>query len=812
MLSDLRDARRRLTRTPGFTLVAVAALAIGIGLNATLFALFETRLSNPIAGVPDATRLVEIEARDVRGGPARLNIAGYLEYERAQTSLRSAGATTTGQTASVDVGGSVSAGRVKFVTPDYFATLNPEMHAGAATPRQTAGEGGAAVVSHAFWISRLGGDRDVIGRSIRINRVPFVISGIVGRAFRGNTGAEGNVFPEVWLPISSFELVTQPQQAGFSLAQVSAGQVVGRLRENGTIDQAAAEANALIPQTSSASATTDRAARITVTTPGLTAGSLVLEAVVVDQLGVLVLAIVSTNVSILLLGRAAARRREIAVRVALGATRGRTIRLLLTESLILAALSAAAGFLLAFWACQYINANFPSLGADYRPGLWTIALTIVVAAVTGVLFGLAPALHAMRADVNDALKSGGPSADARRTRAQRIFVVTEVALSMALVCAAALLLQTFGGSKTGGRYGAADDVLVADLNVSLARYRIADAARLTSAIHERLNDVSGIEHISFTETFPFGPGLGSQISLRSDAQSSEIVRATIVPVAPDYFAAMGVPILFGRDFTTGDPASITMVGEELARVLWPDQNPVGRSLTFERTVFRRDRSQEIVRESHTVVGVAATIPGAARGVGTVYVPWRARADAAAPDTRARDLTIVVRTQGDAADYTRAVSDAIRNLDAELPISGLQTVSERRFERFRFEIAAGWAGLAVGSIAFLMACVGVFAVIDFSVRQRVREIGIRLALGARPGQVVALFLRDAVRLSAIGAGIGVPIGFVVMALSAIDQDVDALGPVTIGAIACALIGVAAIAGWLPARRAAATDPVQSARTE
>jgi predicted permease len=623
ILSDFRDARRRLIRTPGFTLVAIGALAIGIGLNATLFALFETRLAQPIAGVPDASGVVEIEGRRDRG-PARLSIGTYLDYERVQTSLRSAGATTTGQTASIDLNGSVAAGRVKFVTPGYFEALNPAMHAGAGAPAEVPGTAATAFISHAFWVSRLGADPAAIGRPLRVNRVPFIISGIVGRAFRGNSGVEGNVFPEVWLPIESFELVTQPQQASFSLAQVSAGQIVGRLRENVTVEHAEAEANALI-QMPSPSSGSDRVGAVLVTTPGLSLDSLLLEAIVVDQLGVLVLAIVSTNVSILLLGRAAARRREIAVRVALGATRGRTIRLLLSESLTLAALSAAAGLLLAFWACQYINAHFPSFGADYQPGIWTMTLTVGVATVTGVLFGLAPALHAMRADVNDALKSGGPGTDARRSRAQRLFVVTEVALSMALVCAAAMLLRTFGGQKTGGNYDASSDVLVADLNLSLARYPVADAIGLVSDLRERLHAVSGIDNVSFTEAFPFGPGIGSMISLRPASDASAPIRATIVPVEPDYFAAMGIPIRTGRDFAGSDSPSVTIVGEELARILWPGQNPTGRSLTFERTVFRRDRAQEVVQEEHVVVGVAATIRAGARGAGVVYVPCDAAA-------------------------------------------------------------------------------------------------------------------------------------------------------------------------------------------
>ena len=353
ILSDFRDARRRLIRAPGFTIVAIGALAIGIGLNATLFALFETRLAHPIAGVPDATAVVEIEGRGARDAPARLSIAEYLDYGRTQTSLRVAGATTTGQTASVDVNGAVAAGRVKFVTTGYFAALGPAMEAGSAMPIQITADDSTAIVSHAFWMARLGGDPGVIGRSIRVNRVPFVIAGIAGRAFRGNTGSEGNLFPEVWLPISSFEHVTQPQQA-FSFSQVSAGHLVGRLRENVTIEQASAEATAILAGLRSGGNTSGPVASVNVTTPGLSVDSLLLEAIVVDQLGVLVLAIVCTNVSILLLGRAAARRREIAIRVALGATRRRTIRLMVTETLMLAALAAAAGFLLAFRACHYI--------------------------------------------------------------------------------------------------------------------------------------------------------------------------------------------------------------------------------------------------------------------------------------------------------------------------------------------------------------------------------------------------------------------------------------------------------------------------
>ena len=355
-------------------------------------------------------------------------------------------------------------------------------------------------------------------------------------------------------------------------------------------------------------------------------------------------------------------------------------------------------------------------------------------------------------------------------------------------------------------------MLVADLNLSLAAYGVADARRLVTGVRELLGAVSGIEHVSFTEAFPFGPGIPSMISLRTTRQQGETIRATIIPIEPAYFVAMGIPIRTGRDFDSGDPPTVTIVGEEIARLLWPDRNPTGRSLTFERVVFRRDRQQDVVREAHTVIGVAGSIRAGSHGAGVVYVPWHARANGSAPGTRARDLTIVARTRGDAADYARAVTDAIRHLDAELPISRMQSVSDRRFDRFSFEVAAGWAGLAAGGIAFVMACIGIFAVVDFSVRQRRREIGIRLALGARPAQIVALFLRDAVRLATIGAVIGVPISIVVMTLSTLDQDVRALEPAMIGALACTLICVAAIAGWLPARQAASADPVQATRSE
>ena len=539
----------------------------------------------------------------------------------------------------------------------------------------------------------------------------------------------------------------------------------------------------------------------------------------------LTLLVVCTNVSTLLLGRSVMRRNEIAVRLSLGAARARVIRQLLTESMLLALLGSAAGLLLLFWAISYFQTQFP-IQLDVPIQWRTVGFTIGSACVVGALFGVMPALHAARTSVFDALKNTS-GVDRRGTRLQRRFVVAQLTLSLPLLVSAGWYLTGLHQLEARAPEFASDRALGVTLDLHLRGYTTPQADALLTAARTRIAALPGVQSAAFATNVPFfssgapylfqsQPGsVGRHLPLPPGARFSAAQTSTI---DPDYLRLMRIPILRGRGIAGTDHAgapAVAVVNEDYARAHWPGEDPLGKALytivLFERevkAVVRRDTA--FVEMTATVVGVAGP---QARGVTDnedaphVYV-------ARQQFPEARSSTLVVRTSGSAALLLGDIRRELERLDVQLPLRELGTFERRMVEATDVERKVARYSLLAGLLVLLMASVGVYAVIAFNVAQRTREIGIRMALGARASQVAISYVREGLRLAIFGIIIGVPAVLLMrLGFSQLLYNLEApTETLAIVVVALTLMGVVALASWLPARRAAGVNPVDALRTD
>lgn len=812
---DSSYALRQLGASKTFALVAVIVLAVGVGVNAALFSFVDAALLQPRPGVSDDRGLVLLLPKSRENSQRSFRYEEYVDIRERQTVFEELAAKATSEVV-VDLDGASVPARANFVGGGFFATLRLRMAAGTGFPRgpdRGAPPNPVVVVSHEFWQTRLGGLPDAIGRTLRVNRMPLTIVGVMPERYLDDG--------VLWLPMAAHRLLA-PRQTGTNQApdlRSAAVSLVARLRAGVTLDQAQAQINGIAQ---SIGATYSRSALSAVTiipwrmaTPGEILGA----TAVFGNVTLLILLIACANVGVLLLGRAVARRREIAVRLALGASRARVIRQLTTEGVLLAVAAGAVGLLVLHWLGDVIRTQFgDTLPLDFSPNWRTISATIAFAAGTGILFALVPALHATRVSVSETLKDVAAGLDRRGLRLQRAFVIAEVALSMALVCMTGIFVQAARrASAPELGYDTTDQVLIAELDLPLARYSGARADALLHAARERLAAMPGVGTVSFANSFPHWYGWSYGV-LQTDVPDSigprdARYRPLLNRVDADFFGAAGIPILQGRGITALDlerSQPVAVIDEVLARILWPDQNPVGRRLSFERFVSSTEAPSPPVRHDVAVVGVAGAVQERSsmnEGRPVVYLPR----------TQVRDsgrITLILRSEARSArPLVTIVREELRRLDPELPVRSVQTMDQYEASRHGELRDVGVIAALAGLLALALACVGVYAVIAFGLAQRMREVGIRLALGARPAQLVALFFRDGMRLTMVGFAIGVPLGLAVMKIAMSREfGVQTLTIASISSILVVLLGVAVFASWLPARRAAAVDPAVTLRHE
>jgi len=799
---DIRYALRTLSRSPGLVLVAALSLGLGVGANVTAFSWMEGMVFHPLPGVENENHLIRV-LWSSRGRMGSLSWPDYVDLRDATRGLEGVAAYTEGQT---ELRTASESGRAwtMFVSGNYFTTLGVRAQLGRTfLPDEERNATLAAVVSHAYWQRRFEGDSSVVGRHVMVNGHDVVIVGVAPPRFGGNV--VGLAY-EMWLPATVRPLVTGRGRLDSRGAR--SFQAVARLATGVTLDQARAEV--------------DAAARGVQQQIGdsLGAGASLrpylddeetgtLRPVISALLGVtfVVLLVACANVASLLLARATARRREIGIRVAVGAGRARIVRQLLTESMVLAVLAGGVGLLLAVWA-RDVHRYFVPTGS--RPIEVAIGINgavllfgVTISLATGFFFGAIPAIQASRPDVVGALKG---AVGLTRSRAQALLVSGQVAITLAALVAGGLFVRSLANAQSVDvGFGEPERLLVVDTDLRSAGYRDSTAAALVERLVERARSLPGVTAASFSDFVPLGfDGVGYYGGIRPqgyEPRPGEEVISGIAAVGSDYFAAMRVPVLRGRGITAVDARGappVIVVNEAFAQRYWPGQDPIGKWVTI-----------GFLPAARSVVGVARN------GKYGDLTERGAQPFAYLPQAQfpQEEGALLVRTAGDPGALIETLRREFRALDANLPFRDPRTMAEQMSAVLYLQrIGAVWLA-GFGVVALLLASIGLYGLMSYTVSQRTREVGIRIALGADRRAVVGLIVRGAVRLTAFGlaagAALGLAAGFLIRSQL---LGVGAFDPLSFAAAVALLCAVALVAALLPARRAARVDPIIALQAE
>jgi putative ABC transport system permease protein len=796
---DLRYGARMLLKNPGFTLIVLLTLSLGIGANTAIFSVVNAVMLRQLPFV-NADRLVRLnESNPERGWPTfSVSQPNFLDW-RARNQTFEALAATISESFNLNAGGEVEVVPGASVTADFLPVLGITPALGRNFLPEEDRPGGntrVALVTHGFWQRRFGGNRAIVGKTLQINDNSFTIVGVLPETF--NWGVRNELFT----PLA-------PDPAG------NRGnhnlQVIGRLKPGVTWEHALADLNTIARQLAQQYPESNKSWSVT--------GQKFYEWIVPEQSRrallvfagavIFVLLIACSNVANLLLARAAARQREMAIRMTLGAGRGRIIRQLLCEAFLLALVAGGLGLLVALWTVESLKTMNPAtlprlneLSIDGR----VLAFSLWISLITGVLFGLFPALQASRPDLNETLKEGGRSGASGRQRARGALVIAEVALSVALLIGAGLLLRSFAKLQDVELGFKPENLLT--MRISLPRNRYSGNQE-SWAFYKRLlqetKALPGVQDAALTSSVPLS-GLGNtggevQIPGRTAAPDGSQPSAAWRVVSPGYLRMLGIP-LRGRDFDERDTAEsqpVTIISEEMARRYWPGEDPLGKPVTL----------RSLGNKTCTIIGIAGNV----RSSGPDTEPGPAAYVPTAVAARAIQSRLVVRTRAEPAAQASAVRGVLRSIDANVPVIDIQTVEQllsdslgsRRFNMFLLGSFA--------AVALLLASVGLFGVMSYLVSQRTHEIGIRLALGALPRDVLRLVIRRGMLLASIGAAVGLVAAFALARyLETLLFQIRPTDALVFTVAPLLLLGVALLACYVPARRAMRVDPMVALRHE
>jgi putative ABC transport system permease protein len=802
MFQDLRYGLRMLRKNPGFTLIAITTLALGIGANTAIFSVVNATLLRPLP-FPEPERLVMAWTRNWQGGVEQgdVSLSDYLEWRNRLSSATEVAAwgpygfNITQENDPEKITSVVA-------SPNFFQTLGVGMLKGRAFLPEDSAPGAANVVilSHGLWQRRYGADPNMVGRALTLDGARYTVIGVTPPGFH---------FPnrevEMWGPLDLTPQGGDRRQRWLK--------VVARLKTGVGVEQARGELETIAGQL---------ARQFPDTHQNWSAGFTPLhEMAVKDRRRALsllfaavgfVLLIACVNVANLSLARVETRRKEMAIRAALGAGRQRMIRMLLVESGVLALAGGVCGLLLARGALSLLKIFIPAeripgpdelgllqfdqIGLDSR----ALGFTLLVALLTSVLFGLIPALQSARLDLNQSLKAGGGTS-ATPDRLRGALIVAEVALTMLLLVGAGLLLRSFQRLLTVDPGFRAKNLLTFRVSPSSKYRRAPERLNYYQQVTAQLRSLPGVEAVGATTSLPFtSTDLRSPIGIEGRPQASADM-VSFNSVTPDYFTTMNIPLRRGRFFTAYDTMEarpVAIINEMTARRYWPDENPLGKKL---KTRFSGQDFIEVVG----VVGDTRQSGLEAEVKPEVFVsaaqrPWSF-------------MTFAVRASGDPSAIAVAARNRVWAVDRDVPVYELTTLEQRRSDslaqrRFNMFLLASFAVLAL-----LLAAVGIYGVMSYAVSQRTREIGVRMALGAEPRDALRLVIWRGMKPALLGIGLGLSGALALTRLMrTLLFGVSATDPLTFAAVASFLFGVAAVACYLPARRATKVDPLVSLRQE
>ena len=812
LIQDVRYGLRVLLKTPAFSLVAVVSLALGIGLNTAIFSIVNAVLIRPLPVVKQQNRLVWLRAP--------ISYPDYLDYRNQAHSFAGMSAVTGTQDFSIASGNEPELVKGEYVTGNYFDVLGVGASLGRVfVAEDEKSQTPVVILSEHLWRTRFASDSNIVGRQISLNGFGFTVVGVMPRNF---IGTEVGLNRELWLPLSMHRLLNPPG--------------IGRVADPGTDRFENRNSHWLavfallkpeVSRESAGSELTEVARRVaqnyqgkvneetlrSVQLLGMSGGmdprdqqEVLPVAGIAMGVVALVLLIACANIASLLLARAAIRRRETAIRQALGASRRRLIRQWLTESVLLGIAGGAIGLILAVWANQLLVSQLQStplsaleFGLDYR----VLAFTFVVSAATGIVFGLAPAIQASCLNIVVALKSDALKASgAHRSYLRNAFVTVQLILSVVLLVGSGLFIRALQRASSIDPGFTVDRALLAPIDLGLLRYGKTEGRVFYTDLLARIQAQPGVEQATLVRFPQMGSSFAQfQVHAEGSDGASEGMSTGFNVVGPNYFKTMGTALLRGREFTEADreaATGIAILNETLAARLWPNEDVLGKRLSVTGPkgpflevvgVVRDSKYQTLGETPHSYV----------------YLPLEQSYDP--------KMTLVVRTTSEPRALAPVVREQIRALNANLPIADVQTLRDQiELTLFPSRIAA-WTLGGFGLLALLLAGIGIYGVVSYGAAQRTREIGVRMALGAKEGDVLRLVLWDG--LLVIGAGLAIGLSLAAAAtrlIVAFLYGVGATDPLTFVIVPLLLGVVALVASYIPARRAVKVDPLVALRYE
>jgi len=812
--NDVKHALHLFLKSPGFTIAAVAALALGIGANTAIFTVVNAVLLKPL-GYPDADRIVQILLTSPDGSGPGASIPKFQEWQR-QTSIFK-------DVAAYDFAGpgfNITGDRPELihgihVSESYFRVFGAPVALGRTFTQQEDSQNGGHVVvlSYGLWQRRFGGNPNIIGQSLSLSGDPYTIVGVLGRDFASDPEAD------VWIPFQ-FE-PNSTNQGHFFLGAAMLKPGVTLAQANAQMKLAYAEFRRRFPETDPKGGFAVQLLRDSIVRDARTSLLVLMGAVG------LVLLIACANVANLLLVRATGRKREFAIRAAMGASRMRVIRQLLTESVMLSVTGGVLGLVLGFLGVRWLLAISPAglprigedgtaVGVDWR----VLGFTLLVSCATGILFGLFPAFSVSRTDLNSTLKESSNRAGTsfRQGKTRSLLVITEVALALVLLVGAALLIRTFVALREVNAGFDPHNVLTMEMSLNGDRFsKTAAVAQLSREGRQRLNVIPGVESSAFACCLPVQGQFGLPFAIvgRPIDPAKGQPGAGWMNASADYYKTFRIPVLRGREFNDSDTASsprVMIINEALAKQHFPNENPVGQQI-----LIGKGMGPPFEEPARQIVGVVGNTHDGGLDQDTpplMIVPDTQVLDAmTALNAKIVPLRWAVRTHGDPQKLSTLISEQLRQASGGFPVARIKTMDEivsSTTSRQTFNMML----LSIfGAIALLLAAIGIYGLMAYSVQQRTQEIGIRMALGADRATIRKLVVWNGMRLALIGVMLGIAASFGLMRLIASFLfGVKTWDPTAFIAVPVVLSAVALFAVWLPAMRASRVEPMRALRVE
>jgi predicted permease len=821
LVQDIRYGARQLRKNPGFTGVAVLTLALGIGANSVIFSLVHALLLHPLP-VERPEQLAAVYTSDFSG--TQYGTSSYPDYVdfRDRNQVFSGTVAYMPTAFSLNIDGATERAFGEIVSGNYFSTLGvaPALGRGFLPEEdRTPGERAVAVISHKLWQNRFGGDPDILGRAIKLNGHPFTI---VGVAPEKHSGLIRGIASDLWVPAMMMKEASPGSD--HRVERWSRGfLVMGRLKPDVTLDQAQADFRRIAEQlfrewpqqwtnirnqSRIISLLPEGQARVM---PDLRTPIVIFMAMLMAVVG-LVLLIACANVANLFLARATARRKEIAIRLSLGVSRGRLIRQLITESVLVALVGGGVGLLIAAWGTGFLTAfkpptQFP-IELDMEANWRVLGFTFGLSLLSGVLFGLAPALAVSRPALVASLKDEAGGATGRG-RLRGALVIAQVALSLMLLICSGLFMRGLRNAGSVDPGFDADNLLVMSMDLQLQGYSETTGRNFSRQLLDRARALPGVVSGSMTDELPLVITGGSRRGITIEgyaAQPGEGREVNSSSVTPGYFETLNIPVLRGRAFNEQDregSPGVVIVNEAFTRRYWPGQDPIGKRIQMGGSFGGSNNSPYLEVIGAVGDGKYVTLGEEARPFFFMNLAQQYQSS----------RTLIVRTRGNPLDYLPAVRSEVAALDKNLPLYDVKTMRQHLGLALLPTRLAGSVLGVFGLVALIMAAAGIYGVMAYSVVQRTREIGVRMALGASAGAVLRLVVRSGMTLTIAGVAIGVAASLALTRLmKTILFGVSATDPVTFVAITLLLIVVALLACWIPARRAAKVDPMKALRYE